>query len=288
MVSCKIRERITPMPELPEVETVRKTLQALVTNEQITDVTIHWTKIIKEPLEPEIFKRQLKDQTIIDIHRKGKFLMFELTDYTLVSHLRMEGKYGVFPESGPVDKHTHVIFHLKSGKTLRYHDVRKFGTMHLYPKGKELTVNPLKKVGPDPFEMEYQLELLYPRVSNSKRAIKNILLDQEVIAGLGNIYVDETLYRAAIHPLRTGDTITKVEFQKIMNEAKETLAEAVEQGGTTIRSYVNSQGQIGLFQQQLYAYGQEDKPCKRCGEPIMKIKVSNRGTHYCKKCQPIE
>lgn len=273
------------MPELPEVETVRKTLQALVLNEQITDVVIGWPKIIKEPAEPEQFKLLIRDQIILDIKRKGKFLLFELTDYTMVSHLRMEGKYGVYPENDPVDKHTHVIFHFKSGKTLRYHDVRKFGTMHLYPKGKEMEVKPLNQLGPDPFESSYQLPMLYPKIKKSTRAIKNILLDQQIIAGLGNIYVDETLYRAEIHPLRTGDTLTEAEVSKVMVEAKATLAEAVKQGGTTIRSYVNSMGQIGMFQQQLFAYGQEDKPCKRCGNPIVKMKVSNRGTHFCPICQ---
>lgn len=279
------KKEVDSMPELPEVETVKKTLKALVIGETISEVVINWPKIIKEPTDTELFKDKIDNQTILDIKRKGKFLLFELSDYTLVSHLRMEGKYGVFPHTDPFDKHTHIIFNFKSGKSLRYHDVRKFGTMHLYKKGHEMEVPPLNQLGPDPFESEYHLETIYPRVKSSKRVIKNILLDQNIIAGLGNIYVDETLYRAKIHPLRPGDSLSEEEVKTIMAEAEKTLSQAIEQGGTTIRSYVNSQGQIGMFQQQLFAYGQEDQPCKRCGQPIIKIKVSNRGTHYCRTCQ---
>lgn len=273
------------MPELPEVETIRKTLIELVVNQKITAVTVNWAKIIKEPDDHLIFSQLVTDEIILDIHRKGKFLLFELTNYTLVSHLRMEGKYGVFEQNEPINKHTHVIFHFDSGKELRYQDVRKFGTMHLYPKGEEFLVKPLNQIGPDPFEEGYTFGKLYEKIHKSQRVIKNILLDQQVIAGLGNIYVDETLYKAQIHPLTKGSELTKAEIRLLLKHAKETLKEAVAQGGTTIRSYVNSQGQIGMFQQQLDAYGQENKPCKRCGEPIVKMKVAGRGTHYCKTCQ---
>ncbi|WP_117170543.1 DNA-formamidopyrimidine glycosylase [Paraliobacillus sediminis] len=276
------------MPELPEVETIRKTLIEMVVNQKIEAVTVNWAKIIKEPDDHLIFSQLVKGETILDIHRKGKFLLFELTNYTLVSHLRMEGKYGVFEQDTPVTKHTHVIFHFESGKELRYQDVRKFGTMHLYPKGEEFLVKPLNQIGPDPFEEGYTFDKLYEKIHKSQRAIKNILLDQQVIAGLGNIYVDETLYKAQIHPLTKGAELNKAEIKRLLKHAKETLTEAVAQGGTTIRSYVNSQGQIGMFQQQLFAYGQENTPCKRCGEPIVKIKVAGRGTHLCTICQPIK
>lgn len=276
------------MPELPEVETVRLTLKELVINERIKDITIRWPKIIKAPSDTEQFRHALIDQVILDIQRKGKFLIFELEDYALVSHLRMEGKYGVYPNTEPIDKHTHVIFQFESGKALHYHDVRKFGTMHLYRKGEQYLTKPLSVLGPDPFESSYHIDQLFPKIKQSTRAIKNILLDQYVIAGLGNIYVDETLYRAKIHPLTKGKDLTRDQVNTILLEAKATIAEAVKQGGTTIRSYVNSQGQIGMFQQQLFAYGQTDKPCKRCGDTIIKIKVSNRGTHLCPSCQPFK
>ncbi len=276
------------MPELPEVETVRQTLKQLVVGETINHLTVTWPKIIKQPDDYLEFIELVKGQQIEDINRKGKFLLFELTNYTLVSHLRMEGKYGVYPAEESCNKHVHVVFHLESGKQLRYQDVRKFGTMHLFAKGEAEKNKPLNQLAADPFEAHYSIEQIIPNIQKSDRVIKNILLDQQIIAGLGNIYVDESLYRARIHPLRKGSSLTVSEIHELLKESKQTLAEAIEQGGTTIRSYVNSQGQIGLFQQQLFAYGQKNKPCKRCGHPISKMKVSNRGTHLCEVCQRLE
>lgn len=275
------------MPELPEVETIRKTLKELVVGETIQAVTVTWPKIIKHPDDAQRFTELIKGESIKDIHRKGKFLLFELSNYTLVSHLRMEGKYGVFERDEILNKHVHVVFDFESGKQLRYQDVRKFGTMHLFSKEEAEKQKPLSLLGPDPFEEAYSMEQIIPVIQKSDRVIKNILLDQQIVAGLGNIYVDETLYRAQVHPLRKGSTLTELELKTILDQAKQTLQEAVEQGGTTIRSYINSQGQIGMFQQQLFAYGQENKPCKRCGHLISKMKVSNRGTHVCEVCQPL-
>ncbi|WP_226036453.1 DNA-formamidopyrimidine glycosylase [Aquibacillus saliphilus] len=275
------------MPELPEVETIRKTLKHLVINKTINNISIFWPKIIKKPDDVEEFKHLLYGQTIIDIERKGKFLLFQLNDYVLVSHLRMEGKYGVFNHLEPALKHTHVIFHFKDGTELRYNDVRKFGTMHLFRKGEELISKPLNQLGPDPFEDEFKFDYFYDKIQKSDRAIKNILLDQSVVAGLGNIYVDETLFKAGIHPLKKGNQLTKEEVKLLQINSIETLTEAVKQGGTTIRSYVNSQGQIGMFQQQLFVYGQENNPCRKCGKPISKLKVNGRGTHICISCQKL-
>lgn len=275
------------MPELPEVETIRQTLKALVLNKTIKDVTIYWPRIIKHPDDIKEFSHLINGQTIVDIERKGKFLLFLLTDFVLVSHLRMEGKYGVFRKEDPLKNHTHVVFHFTDNTELRYNDVRKFGTMHLFKKGQELLGKPLSSLAPDPFEPTFNFEEFYKKVIKSERAIKNILLDQTVVAGLGNIYVDETLFRAGVHPLQKGKDLSKGEIQAIQKHAIDTLAEAVQQGGTTIRSYVNTQGQIGMFQQQLFAYGQENKPCKHCGAPIEKMKVSGRGTHFCPSCQRI-
>ncbi|MBM7571952.1 DNA-formamidopyrimidine glycosylase [Aquibacillus albus] len=276
------------MPELPEVETIRNTLKQLVIGKEIDIVSVFWPKIIKEPDDAEVFKHQISNQQILDIDRKGKFLLFQLTDFVLVSHLRMEGKYGVFKHDDPMIKHTHVIFHFKDGNELRYNDVRKFGTMHLFPKGKELLEKPLNQLGPDPLEKSFQFEDFYAKIHKSDRSIKNILLDQTVVAGLGNIYVDETLFKAGVHPLKKGSKLTKTEVRLLQKYAKLTLEEAVAKGGTTIRSYVNTQGQIGMFQQELFAYGQENKPCKKCGTPMSKIKAGGRGTHFCQTCQPLK
>lgn len=275
------------MPELPEVETVRRTLLKLVKGEVISEVEVFWPKIIKKPDDVLIFQQLLENETINDIKRKGKFLIFELDHYSLVSHLRMEGKYGIYTAEDKKDKHTHVIFHFDSGRSMHYNDVRKFGTMHLFNKGEADQVKPLIQVAPDPFESGYLFETIFPKIKKSTRAIKNILLDQTIISGLGNIYVDETLFRAQVHPLRKGTSLTEVEGRVILKEAKDTLAEAVKQGGTTIRSYTDSLGEMGLFQQELFVYGQTGEACKTCGSEIEKFKLSNRGTHICPSCQLI-
>lgn len=274
------------MPELPEVETIRKTLAKFVLGKEIKDIDVLWPKIIKQPDDIEQFRHLLIGQTFQRIDRKGKFLLFYMDDVVMVSHLRMEGKYRVVEKEIPVDKHTHVIFHLTNEQDLRYNDVRKFGTMHVFPIGKELIGKPLKQLGPDPFEENYSFDYVYEKLQRTSRNIKAALLDQTIIAGLGNIYVDETLFLAQVHPEKRANTLSKQEAKRIYQYTEKILSEAVEQGGTTIRSYVNGEGEMGMFQQKLYVYGQEETACRYCGEIIVKLKVAGRGTHICPSCQP--
>ncbi|MCM3588623.1 DNA-formamidopyrimidine glycosylase [Mesobacillus maritimus] len=273
------------MPELPEVETVRKTLEALVLGKKIEKVTIYWPKMVKHPVEVEQFLDALIGQSILEISRRGKFLIFYTNDFALISHLRMEGKYGVFPGDTPVENHTHAIFQFTDGTELRYKDVRKFGTYHLYKKGSEWNEPPLIGLGPEPFSEEFTLEALKQKLSKTSRKIKPALLDQKVLVGLGNIYVDEALFRAGIHPERIASTLSDEELKLLHKEIIQTLKEAVEKGGSTIRSYINSQGQIGLFQLELNVYGRNGEACKKCGSEIEKMVVGGRGTHICPVCQ---
>ena len=229
--------------------------------------------MIKRPADTDEFIHLLKGQTIHQMGRRGKFILFYLDDFTLVSHLRMEGKYGVFPKEEPTDKHTHVIFTFTDGLELRYRDVRKFGTMHLFPIGEEMEHLPLRQLGPEPFSEAFSVHYFTNALAKTSRNIKTVLLDQTIVSGLGNIYVDESLYQAQIHPERLANTLSQAEVKRLHKAIIETLAKAVEKGGTTIRSYVNSQGQIGMFQLELSAYGQEDKPCKHCGTMIKKLKL---------------
>jgi len=275
------------MPELPEVETVRKTLKNLVVNKTIKDITVFWPKIIKNPLEVEQFVDAMIGETIIDVGRRGKFLIIYTGNFALVSHLRMEGKYGLYPKEEPFDKHTHVLFHFTDGTELRYRDVRKFGTMHLYKKGDEFLTEPLIGLGPEPFSEEFTVEYLAKKLEKTNRKIKTALLDQKFFVGLGNIYVDEALFRAGIHPERIANTLNKSEISILHGEIVATLSEAVKKGGSTIRSYINSQGEIGMFQLELYAYGRNGEECKRCGTLLEKTTVGGRGTHYCPQCQKI-
>ena len=273
------------MPELPEVETIRHTLKRFVVGKTIENVQVFWPKIIKQPDDVEAFKLLLHGQTIHDIKRKGKFLLFELDDYYLVSHLRMEGKYSVHPKVEAIPKHTHVIFALSTGEELRYNDVRKFGTMHVLEKNQLFQEKPLNHLGPDPFDPEFTIDYFSEKIKRTNRVIKAVLLDQTVVAGLGNIYVDETLFKAGVHPLKIANKLTKAEIAAIRKQATATLKDAVKQGGTTIRSYVNGQGEMGMFQQELNVYAQENTACKNCGRTIIKMKVGGRGTHVCPGCQ---
>lgn len=273
------------MPELPEVETIKNTLKRFVINKKIDNITVHWPNIIKLPDDVEQFKFTLVGQTFQDITRKGKFLLFHLDDYILISHLRMEGKYSVEAQSEPLKKHTHVIFSLNTNEELRYNDVRKFGTMHVVNKGEELLQKPLRQLAPDPFDPNFTFAYFYEKLKKTDRVIKAVLLDQTIVAGLGNIYVDETLFKAGVHPLKRASKLTKKEVKAIQQQAIITLKDAVDQGGTTIRSYVNGQGEMGMFQQELFVYGQENEACKNCGRPIVKMKIGGRGTHVCLTCQ---
>ncbi|MFD6440913.1 DNA-formamidopyrimidine glycosylase [Peribacillus sp. NPDC060186] len=276
------------MPELPEVETVRRTLEQLVLGKEIKEVSVFWPKIIKAPEPVEQFQDALRGQTIQRIGRRGKFLIFTLDDYALVSHLRMEGKYGVHPKDEPYDKHTHVIFTFTDGSELRYRDVRKFGTMHLFTKGEELEQMPLLHLGPEPLSEEFTVEGLSAKLARTSRKIKPVLLDQTVVVGIGNIYVDESLFRSGIHPERIASSLTLEEIKKLHSEIIATLGEAVEKGGSTIRSYINSQGQIGMFQLELNVYGRKGENCKTCGTPLEKLVVAGRGTHICPLCQSLK
>ncbi|HZW68292.1 MAG TPA: DNA-formamidopyrimidine glycosylase [Pseudogracilibacillus sp.] len=273
------------MPELPEVETIRGTLERFVLQKEIASVSVLWPGIIQHPTDTEAFKMLLHGETIQKIARRGKFLLFYLTDYVLVSHLRMEGKYRVVDSHEEVGKHTHLVFHFTDGSDLRYDDVRKFGTMHVFPIGEEFKVKPLKQLGPDPFDPAYTIEYLREKLARTRRMIKAVLLDQTVIAGLGNIYVDEVLFLAKIHPETRANELGNEQIELIYKYAREVLEKAVAQGGTTIRSYVDGAGEMGMFQQQLYAYGQDGEPCHYCGKEIEKLKVAGRGTHICPTCQ---
>jgi formamidopyrimidine-DNA glycosylase len=275
------------LPELPEVETVRRTLKQLAVGKKIHNISIFWPKIIKNPVEAEQFVDALIGETIIDVGRRGKFLIIYTDQFALVSHLRMEGRYGVYPKSEPFDKHTHVIFHFTDETELRYRDVRKFGTMHLYKKGEEFIKPPLIELGPEPFSVEFTQEYLSDKLKKTTRKVKSALLDQKILVGLGNIYVDEALFRAGIHPERLANTLTEKEILLLHREIVDTLSEAVEKGGSTIRSYVNSQGEIGMFQLELYAYGRKGEACKKCGTLLEKMTVGGRGTHYCPNCQKL-
>ncbi|MCQ6559878.1 DNA-formamidopyrimidine glycosylase [Paenibacillus mendelii] len=275
------------MPELPEVETVRRTLNQLVAGKTIESVTVTLPRILQRPKEPSEFADMLAGRTLQSVERRGKFLRILFDGLVLVSHLRMEGRYGVYEKDEPVELHTHVIFHFRDGTELRYKDVRQFGTMHLFKSGEELLLPPLNKLGIEPLEESFTLKTFMKVLSNRTTKIKPLLLNQEYIVGLGNIYVDEALFTAGIHPERTADTLKRSDWKRLYEAVRTTLTRAVEAGGSSIKSYVNGQGEMGMFQHELLIYGRKNEPCSKCGQFIEKTVVGGRGTHICTKCQPL-
>lgn len=273
------------MPELPEVETVRRTLNTLISGKTIDHVTVKLPRILQKPADPDLFAVRLMGRTFQKVERRGKFLRLILDGLVLVSHLRMEGRYGLYDKETPAEAHTHVIFHFTDGTELRYKDVRQFGTMHLFLPEEELQAPPLNKLGLEPLEAEFTLEAFRRAIGKRSTKIKPLLLNQEVVVGLGNIYVDEALHMAGIHPETPACDLKKKEQELLHLAIIQTLSAAVEAGGSSIKSYVNGQGEMGLFQHSLKAYGRTGEPCGTCGSLIEKSVVAGRGTHICPRCQ---
>ena len=271
------------MPELPEVETVRRGLEKLILGKKISSVEIRYPKMIKTDLDE--FRKEVPGQEIQSMGRRGKYLLFYLTDKVLISHLRMEGKYFYYPGQVPERKHAHIFIQFEDGGTLVYDDVRKFGTMELLAPELLDAYFVSKKLGPEPTEEDFDLEIFIGALKKSKKPIKSHLLDQTLVAGLGNIYVDEVLWRAKVHPSRTSKSLSAQEARKVHDQTIEVLGQAVEKGGSTIRTYTNAFGEDGTMQDFHQVYDKAGQACSRCGSIIEKIQLGGRGTHFCPKCQ---
>lgn len=269
------------MPELPEVENVRKKLEELVLDKEIIGVDVLVDRIIRTP-DVSTFKEKVKGQVFKNVERLGKHLIFVLDDFFIVSHLRMEGKYTYTKTDTPLNKHDHVIFHFSNGFDLRYNDVRKFGTMDLVMEPNE--VKSVAELGFEPMDSNLDEKYLKKQLSSKKTTIKNALLDQSIVSGLGNIYVDEVLFYSGIHPEKDANSLNQKQLKKLVEGIKSIIKTAIEKGGSSIRTY-NSLGEKGSMQNLHHVYGKNGEPCINCLSPIEKIRVAGRGTHFCPKCQ---
>ncbi|MFP4177323.1 MAG: bifunctional DNA-formamidopyrimidine glycosylase/DNA-(apurinic or apyrimidinic site) lyase [Acholeplasmataceae bacterium] len=267
------------MPELPEVETVRRILAKKVLGETIAAVSVYYEPMIRDGVDRFL---TIRGQRIEGFERIGKHLIFRLSKSVMIVHLRMEGKFYIKRDE-PKEKHEHVILRFQSGRTLRFHDVRKFGTFTLRTKHDYLLLPPLSLLGPEPKDADPKE--IHGLLKRKHVAIKTALLDQHVIAGLGNIYVDETLFRSGIHPTRRTDSLSETEVERIIIEARAVLAQAVSLGGSSIRSYTATLGVTGRFQTELMVHMREGESCPICRRPIIKMKVGGRGTYVCPYCQ---
>ncbi len=272
------------MPELPEVETVRLALYRNVVGKTLTCILhirrdyIRFGERNLRAFQPAILER---------VERKGKFLCLHLASgMALMIHLGMSGRLLLEPSTSPADHHNHVRISVDDGTwEIRQRDPRRFGFFALFLPGELERFTSWITLGPDPFEL--QPKRFYAIVHSSRRPIKSLLLDQKKVAGLGNIYVDESLHRCKIHPLRLADSITPMEAQRYVRIVKRVLKEAIEQGGTSTNDYRHLDGTFGAFQHWLRVYHQEGKACKTCKTKIEKIVLAGRGTHFCPNCQPL-
>ena len=286
------------MPELPEVEIIKKSLIKIANNAKIINIKINNKKLRYKI--PNTFRSQLLNEKIVKICRRSKYIIFYFKNKLLLLHLGMTGKLLIVRKKDNqmfktsfyyslniINKHNHIYFTLSNGFILIYNDVRRFGFFKLYKNLNLKSINFLKNLGPEPLSKNFDISYFKKNIKNKKKNIKNLLMDQKFVSGLGNIYVNETLFMARIHPLRVSSSIKIKEATRLIYYIKYILKFSILKGGSTIRDFQNSSGKSGGFQQFFRVYGKENKNCSRisCAGKIKKNIISNRASYYCNKCQ---
>ncbi len=270
------------MPELPEVETVARCLQQQLVGDLVTAAHVLRPQTVASS-DSDTFARSVVGRRFLAVRRRAKYLLLELEPQGfLLVHLRMSGRMRLVPGHEPCGVHIRLALDLASGRSLRLDDQRTFGRVWLVDDPASV----LKGLGPEPLSDEWDADGFWRALERRHRMIKPLLLDQSLVAGLGNIYVDESLHRAGIHPARRSDSLRRDEAIRLHAAIREVLAEAIAHGGTTLRDYATPEGAGGAYQFALQVYGRENEPCGRCGAAIVKTRLAQRGTHYCPVCQP--
>lgn len=272
------------MPELPEVETVVRALRAPLVGRTITHITNDWERTIQTPPAP-IFAGRIAGQTIQAVDRRAKYIVITLDPDTLIIHLKMTGRLYVVPDdtATDADKWVHVLFQLDNAHQLRFSDSRKFGRVYLVDD--PATV--LGDLGPEPLDDAFTLAAFRALIAGRSGIIKPLLMNQQFLAGIGNIYADEALYASQLHPQRRADTLDDNDVERLYHAIREALQLGIDREGASVNWYRKPDGTQGRAQHGLQAYGQTGEPCGRCGHPIEKIVVSQRGTHFCPVCQTL-
>lgn len=270
------------MPELPEVEVIRRGLASRLVGRRFLTVKVG-EKTLRQASSPELLARWLTGRRLERLRRRGKYLVFCLEGgVTLVIHLGMTGRLllGPLPHHEP---HVHLFFTLEGGITLSFQDVRRFGQILVFPPGEPLF--PLNQVGREPFSRRVTPEWLAETAQGRTRPLKNLLLDGSILAGIGNIYACEILFAAGLHPATPAGTLHLDDWARVLQETRRILRRAIRQGGTTVNDYLNSQGETGLFQVELMVYGRAGEPCYRCGIDIERLVQAGRSSFFCPRCQ---
>jgi formamidopyrimidine-DNA glycosylase len=272
------------MPELPEVETIRRTLGLNILKLKIKDVLILWPGAVSG-YDGQRFEEIVRGRSLQSIERRGKYLLITLdAGWSIIAHMRMTGRLNYYSKGCEPEKHTHVVFKLSKGE-LHFTDTRKFGRLQLVRTEERLEQPSLKRLGPEPLEDEFTPEELGRRLSPRKVAIKIGLLDQSVVAGLGNIYADESLFRAGISPERPSNSLSKNELEKLYFAICGVLQEGIKAQGTSFRDYRDANGEKGAFQNELKVYGRGGEACFICGRTLEKKRMGGRTTVFCTVCQ---
>ncbi|MBC7983762.1 MAG: bifunctional DNA-formamidopyrimidine glycosylase/DNA-(apurinic or apyrimidinic site) lyase [Candidatus Obscuribacterales bacterium] len=270
------------MPELPEVETTRRGIAPAIKAKRVEQVIVREHRL-RWPLSVD-FASQLTSQQVVDVHRRAKYLLLQLDRGTLIVHLGMSGSLRVLPMTTPVVAHDHVDIVFDSGACLRFNDPRRFGSMH-WTTDNPLEHPLLKRLAPEPLGNEFNAEYLAQKSRRRKVAIKLLLMNSNLVVGVGNIYASEALFRAGIRPTRAAGKVKAAEFVKLVRAVKGVLHDAIRSGGTTLRDYVNADGMPGYFRQKLFVYERAGEPCRTCKKLIKQITQGQRSTYYCPKCQ---
>ena len=269
------------MPELPEVETTRRGIEPHVVDRRIVHVDIRERRL-RWPVAANL-EAQLTGQVISGVARRSKYLMLETAAGSAMLHLGMSGSLRVLDADTERKKHDHVEFVFDSGLLLRFHDPRRFGSLHFIEAGASHPL--LDGLGPEPFDARVDGDYLY-RLSRGRRvAVKVFIMNAAVVVGVGNIYASEALFRAGIDPRRQAGRVSRERYAKLADAIRETLSDAIAVGGTTLRDFYGGDGEPGYFRQKLNVYERKDEPCRTCGEPIRRTVLGQRATYYCIRCQ---
>lgn len=268
------------MPELPEIEVSRMGISPHLTDQKIKQIVIRQSKL-RWPVSKEL--KTLSGVRIERVSRRAKYLLLETELGSIVVHLGMSGSLRVLEQGVEHGKHDHVDLLLSNGKLLRYNDPRRFGSWLWIPKGESLSI--LDNLGPEPLSDLFNTDYLVPLASKRRVPVKQFVMDNKVVVGVGNIYANESLFNARIHPLRPANSLSYQEWQLLVEQIKLVLAKAIQQGGTTLNDFEQPDGKPGYFAQELQVYGKAGEACPECGEPIQQKMVGQRNTFWCDHCQ---
>jgi len=269
------------MPELPEVETTCRGILPHVNQQTLTRLVVR-NPNLRWPV-PDFLAQEVQGQVIKAVNRRGKYILLELNSGEIMIHLGMSGSLRIVDQDKPVMKHDHVDFCFSNGKALRLTDPRRFGSVLWQPQNEHHEL--LYKLGPEPLSEQFNSEYLKAACDGRKAAIKQVIMDSKVVVGVGNIYATEALFLAKIDPRRAAGNISLARLERLVEYIKVVLAAAIEQGGTTLKDFVGSDGKPGYFKQKLNVYGRKGGPCVECMAPLTEVRLGQRSTVFCKHCQ---